>query len=185
VDRFPGLVDLACHDVRTPLATIGGFAKTLIRSGGLSERDARFVGMIDDAATQIVQLLDQLGLASRIAGDRYEPALAEADTLELAAGSRDDRVHAGGDGVTVETDVETVRRSLAALATAALKWGVIEQVTWTVAGRELSLAPVTADAAPVLDGSSPRDLGALVARMAIEGLGGTVTVGGGTLRVAL
>ena len=32
--RFPRLVSLACHDLRTPLATIYGFARTLNADGG-------------------------------------------------------------------------------------------------------------------------------------------------------
>jgi K+-sensing histidine kinase KdpD len=28
-----GLVDLACHDLRTPLATVNGFTKTILRAG--------------------------------------------------------------------------------------------------------------------------------------------------------
>ena len=34
---FARLVSLACHDLRTPLATVHGFATTLSR-GGLSSR---------------------------------------------------------------------------------------------------------------------------------------------------
>ena len=41
---FPRLVTLACHDLRTPLATVNGFAKTLLRGGELDERTLRFVG---------------------------------------------------------------------------------------------------------------------------------------------
>jgi hypothetical protein len=38
---------------------------------------------------------------------------------------------------------------------------------------------------PVLDGSSPKDLGALVGRLAIERLGGSVAVAGDRLLVSL
>ena len=34
---FARLVSLAAHDLRTPLATIHGFAQTLVRMGGLDE----------------------------------------------------------------------------------------------------------------------------------------------------
>ena len=36
-DDFPRLVSLACHDLRTPLATVFGFARTLVRMEGLGE----------------------------------------------------------------------------------------------------------------------------------------------------
>jgi hypothetical protein len=58
-------------------------------------------------------------------------------------------------------------------------------VAWSVEGRDLTLSPLPAQAAPVVEGSSPHDLGALVARMALERLGGTVSVDEAALRVRL
>ena len=52
-------------------------------------------------------------------------------------------------------------------------------------GRELSLAPVTAAAAPVVTGEEVRDLGSLVGRAVIEALGGSLELAGDTLRVRL
>src|ERR1700679_4176224 len=59
-ERFPRLVSLACHDLRTPLATIYGFARTLNRMGGADERSERFLTMIEEAAEQMTGLLDEL-----------------------------------------------------------------------------------------------------------------------------
>ena len=184
-DRFAALVVLACHDLRTPLATVAGLSKTLVRAGELDERNARFVEMIDEASEQMALLIDQLGLAARIESGRYDPLPLDADTLELAASSGDSRVAVEGKGAIVETDSVTVSRALGALAVAALRYGELSLVTWTVNGRELTLTPVTAAAAPVVAGTDPRDLGALVARTAIERLGGSVTVEGESLRVRI
>ena len=182
-EQFPELVGLACHDLRTPLATIGGFAKTLVRARELSERDARFVEMIDEAAEQIHALVDELSLAARLAGGTYTPILTSEDTLELASSASGERVRVEGAGASLETDRALLSRALAALAAAALRFGQIDAVAWHVDGRELALSPIEDDAAPILDGSLPRDLGALVARLAIEALGGTLAVTGGSLRV--
>ena len=183
-EQFPRLVSLACHDLRTPLATVYGFARTLTRMDDLDERTARFLGMIEEAAEQMTGLLDELGTAARIEGGRWEPALREADTLELARAD-DERVVAEGAGETIETEVESVARALRALAVAAARFGPAERVTWAVSGRELALSPVTAEAAPVVLGESMRDLGSLVARAAIEALGGSLALDGETLRVRL
>src|SRR5919206_4146214 len=110
-DRFPRLVSLACHDLRTPLATIYGFARTLTRSGELDERSERFLGMIEEASEQMTELLDELGTASRIVGGRWEPVLREADTLELARAD-DERILAEGSGESIETEADAVARSL-------------------------------------------------------------------------
>jgi signal transduction histidine kinase len=182
--RFPRIVSLACHDLRTPLATVYGFARTLTRGGELDERSARFMAMIEEAAEQMTTLLDELGAAARIAGERWDPVLVECDTLELAT-SEDERVSAAGNGATLETDRESVMRALEAFAIAAVRHGPVERVTWSVAGRDLELSPVTAAAAPVLLGDEVKDLGSIVGRMAIEELGGSVALDGETLRVQL
>jgi signal transduction histidine kinase len=183
--RFARMISLACHDLRTPLATVYGFARTLSRTGDLDERSARFIEMIEAASEQMTDLLDQLGVLARIEGGRYDPALTEADTLELAS-SEDERVGATGEGATVQTDEAAVSRALDALAVAAVRHGGIERVTWTVRGRELELAPVNAEAAPVVLGEEPlRDLGSAIARAVIEALGGSLALEGETLRVRL
>jgi signal transduction histidine kinase len=183
-NRFPRLVSLACHDLRTPLATIYGFARTLTRGEGLDDRTARFLGMIEEASVQMTGMLDDVGIAARIAGNRWEPVLREVDTLELAR-SDDERVEVTGEGEAIETEVETVARGLRALAIAAIRYGPVERVEWRVSGRELELSPVTSEAAPVVTADEVRDLGSLVARFAIEELGGSVELEGETLRVRL
>jgi two-component system OmpR family sensor kinase len=182
--RFARVVALACHDLRTPLATVGGFAKTLLRSTELDDRTARFLGMIDDASDQLAGLLDELALLARIESGRYEPALVDADTLELAS-SGDERVRAVGTGETIATDAVPVRRALEAFAIAAVRHGGLDSVSWTVDGRVLALAPVTEEAAPAVTGAELRDLGSIVGRTVIEALGGAVTLDGGSLLVRL
>lgn len=182
--RFPRLVSLACHDLRTPLATIYGFARTLTGMEGHDERTARYLGMIEEASQQMTELLDELGAAARIEAGRWEPALREVDTAELAR-VEDDRIAVEGDGETVETDADAVRSALRSLAVAALRHGPAAQVQWTVSGRELSLSPVTAAAAPIVAGDDVRDLGALVAVTVIRALGGSLELAGESLRVRL
>jgi hypothetical protein len=126
-------------------------------------------------------LVDQLGLAARIAAGHYEPHLVEANTLELAAASG---VPASGEGAAVETDADAVVQSLRALAAAAVRFGAGEPV-WTVAGRELRLEPVAPSAVEALDGSAAKDVGALVAHAAIAALGGSIELDGAGLRVDL
>jgi signal transduction histidine kinase len=186
---FARLVSLACHDLRTPLATVHGFATTLARGGGLEPPADRYVEMIDAASAQLAELIDELSLAARIESDRYEPTPREADTLELvrAAALRlgEDRVGVTGSGVAVETDAEAVERGLAALFQAALRHGGLERVEVAVDGLELRLSPVTASSAPVVLGDDLRDLGAAVAARLMRRLGGSVSVAGETLTIRL
>jgi signal transduction histidine kinase len=186
---FPRLVSLAAHDLRTPLATIHGFAQTLVRMGDLGEPKQRYMEMIDRAALQLAELLDELGVAARIEGGRYEPALQPADTLELACGTAEllgeERVAVSGRGVEVQVDVEATQRGVSALAQAALRYGGLEQIDLRVDGPMLAISPVTPASGPVVLGEELRDLGAAVAVIVIRALGGSVVVNDDTLAVNL
>jgi signal transduction histidine kinase len=186
---FPRLVSLAAHDLRTPLATIHGFAQTLIRMGDLGEPKQRYMEMIDAASRQLAELLDELGTAARIESDRYEPSLQEVQTLELAqaAAARlgEDRVKVTGEGMEVHVDPDGTERGVAALAQAALRHGGLDEVALHVDGARLTLSPVTTSSAPVVLGDDLRDLGAAVAVRVVHALGGSVELEGETLTITL
>jgi signal transduction histidine kinase len=175
---FPRLVSLACHDLRTPLATVSGFAKTLTRLEGVDEKTARYLGLIDVASGQLAELLEVLSLAARIVGGRYEPEPIEVDTLELAraGAARSEGAPVEGAGAAVRVDVEATERAIGSFAECLRRHGPVEAVTIAAAGTELRLAPVTAAAAPVVLGEELRDLGSVVGRMLVEALGGSVAV---------
>jgi signal transduction histidine kinase len=186
---FSRLVSLACHDLRTPLATVHGFATTLARGGGLEPPADRYVEMIDAASAQLAELIDELSLASRIESERYDPTMREADTLELAqaAAARlgEDRVHVAGSGAALETDSDAVERGLAALFQSALRHGGFDRVEVEVDGPDVLLSPVTPASAPVVLGEDLRDLGAAVAVRLVRRLGGSVSVAGETVEIKL
>jgi signal transduction histidine kinase len=186
---FARLVSLACHDLRTPLATVHGFATTLARGGGLEPPADRYVEMIDAASAQLAELIDELSLATRIESGRYEPMPVETNTLELAQAAAvrlgEERVHVSGKGASLETDADAVERGLAALFQSALRHGGLDTVEVEVDGGELRLSPVTAAAAPVVLGEDLRDLGAAVAVRLVRRLGGSVSVAGETLTIRL
>ena len=188
-DAFARLVSLACHDLRTPLATVHGFATTLVRAGDLEPPSDRYVEMIDAASAQLAELIDELSLAARIESGRYDPTTHEADTLELAqaAAARlgEDRVRVAGSGTAIETDTEAVERGLAALFQSALRHGGLESVEVEVDGAEIRLSPVTAASGPVVLGEDLRDLGAAVAVRLVRRLGGSVAIAGETLEIRL
>ena len=184
---FAQLVSLACHDLRTPLATIYGFSRTLTRMTELGEPATKYLGMVGTASEQLGELLDELSLAARIQNGRYEPELRELDTRELAEGAVErlgsDRVAVAGSGGTVSVDAGATRRAISALAQCALRHGGLERVTVTAEGRELRIEPITPASAPVVLGQELRDLGAAVAVRLVEALAGSVSLEGETLVV--
>jgi len=181
------MISLACHDLRTPLATVQGFARTIPRVSDLPEQAARHLRMIDEAASEMAALLDQLGLLARIERGAYEPNLVERDSLELAraAAERQAGVEVEGSGAPVRVDGDPAERSLAALARAALRHGGLEAVRLEARGPELALSPTTSESASVLTGEDLRDLGAAIARRVLEAGGGSVALEGDTLFVRL
>ena len=186
---FARLVSLACHDVRTPLATVHGFVKTLERMVELAPPADRYFEMIGLASAQMAELLDALSLAARIEGGRYDPALRPIDTLTMAHNARERleevEVHVSGEGATVETDVEAVDRGVTALVRCALRHGGLDAVSVAVRGVELDVWPITPASAPVVLGEDLRDLGAAVAVRVLRAVGGDVGLDGERLTIRL
>lgn len=187
--EFARLVSLACHDLRTPLATVYGFARTLSRGDGLGDPAARYVEMIETASQQLSGLLDDLSLVARIESGRYEGVPQERDTADLARAAAEragDKVGAaGGEGATVEIDGEPVERAVAALALAAQRHGGVDWVEIAVAGRELRIAPVEPAAGPVVLARELKDLGSAVALRVLEATGCSVELIDRTLVVTV
>jgi signal transduction histidine kinase len=186
---FASFVTLACHDLRTPLATVAGFASTLARDDDLAEQHARYIAMIEAAAAQLAGLIDTVATVARIETGRYESAPEDVDTLELARSAAERvgeaRAVAGGTGATASVDREVTERALAALASAALRHGSLERVELNVSDRAITIAPVTPDAAPVVLAEDLRDLGAAAATKILPALGAELQLEGPRLLVTL
>jgi signal transduction histidine kinase len=186
---FARLVSLACHDLRTPLATVHGFARTLERTANLEPPSDRYLEMIGAASSQLAELLDELSLAARIEAGRYDPNLQETDTLALARRAREnlgeERVAVEGEGAPVRVDIEATLRGVSALVQATLRHGGLEEVQVRVRGTEIDVSPVTPSSSRVVLGEDLRDLGAAVAVQLVRALGGSVAVEGETLTIRL
>jgi signal transduction histidine kinase len=186
-DSFAQFVSLACHDLRTPLATVSGFAHTL-RQNEIGQPADRYVEMIQAASGQIADILDVLGLAARIEAGGFAPNLVEGDTLELAeaaAGLVGEKAAAGGAGSGVHVERKATERALAALARCALRHGGLEHVELTAEGSSVAVSPVLPEVAPIILGEDLKDLGAASARRLVESLGGSLAIEGERLVVRL
>jgi signal transduction histidine kinase len=187
-DSFARLVSLACHDLRTPLATVSGFAHTLENLEEPGPPADRYVEMILAGAEQMAELLEELALVSRIEDGRYEPHLIDGDTrvlVDTAAARLGERGAASGEGAGVRIDREPTERALAALALCAARHGGVDTVELRAEGAGIAISPVTEEAAPVVLGQELKDLGAIVAVRFIHAVGGSLELDGETLRVRL
>src|ERR1700754_33699 len=77
---FAARVSGACHDLRTPLAAVYGFARTLERQGGLDERQGRYLRMVIDGAEDLMRLVDDLSVLARIEGGTF---VARKEVVDL------------------------------------------------------------------------------------------------------
>jgi signal transduction histidine kinase len=170
---FVRLTSLAVHDLRTPLATVNGFARTLERTE-LDDRAKHFVTLMVAACDQLAGLLDDLGLAIRIESGAWEPNLQVTDTRELASAAEavvEGVVAVDGPGGAVRTDVDEARRSLYHLARCAMRHGGLDRLDVSAEGAVVALSPVSAEVAPILLAENLRDLGAAVAQRVLAAVG--------------
>jgi signal transduction histidine kinase len=178
--HFAQVVSLACHDLRTPLATVHGFARTIERMDPADERTDRYIGLIVEGSGQMAELLERLALLARIERGTYEPVLRRMDSFELAqtaaASVAVGDVAASGKGAEVEVDPVQAERSIAALLVAAIRHGDSERLRCDVHGAELEIRPVTEDSGRILLGEDLRDFGAAAASIHLGALGGSVAV---------
>jgi signal transduction histidine kinase len=174
-DTFARLVSLAVHDLRTPLATVSGFARTLQRTK-LGDPVDKYVELMVSAGAQLADLLDEVGLAARIEGGRWEPNVQQVDSRELAdtAAGRVGAAHVDGTGATVRVDRDAATLALFQLARCTLRHGGLERVELRVDGAVIAVGPVVEGARPILLGEDARDLGALIAARIVPALGGLI-----------
>jgi signal transduction histidine kinase len=184
---FAQLVSLACHDLRTPLATASGFARTLQRLDEIGQPAARYVEMIGAATDQLAALLDLLGAVTRIEADRFEPQLRPIGTRELADDAarriEDGRAAVEGNGTEVRADPQWAAVSLSALAEAARRHGGLERITINVDGPTVSIGPIVDDAGAIAIGDDLRDFPAAVGTQVLQKSGAGVELDGDSLHV--
>jgi signal transduction histidine kinase len=184
---FAQLVSLACHDLRTPLATASGFARTLQRLDEIEDPAKRYVEMIGAATDQLADLLDLLSALARVQAGKFEPQLRSTHTRELvdaaARRTEDGRVVAEGDGGEVRADPEWAAVALSAIAEAARRHGGLEQVTMRADGPLVTVAPIVDNAGPIAMGDDLRDFAAAVGVQVLTASEAAVELDGGTLNV--
>jgi signal transduction histidine kinase len=183
---FAQLVSLACHDLRTPLATASGFARTLERLDTLEPPATRYVEMIGAAADQLADLLDLLSVAARIESERFEPQFTEVSARELAedaAGRLNGTAVVEGDGAEVRAEANWGAAAVAAVAEAARRHGGLDQITLEVDGRSIAVSPIRDDAGAIAVGDDLKDFAAAVGTRVLTATGVSVDPAGDRIEI--
>jgi signal transduction histidine kinase len=139
-DRFPEVISRACHDLRTPLASAYGFARTLERLDAVEGDNARYLTVVVEAAEELGRLIDCLALLARAEDGRLVLDPGEVGSSELADAALElvpgDRVSQQGAGARIEVDRDR--------AVSGLAW-LVEAAVHAVPGDEPLLLDVRAD----------------------------------------
>ena len=146
--------------------------------------------MIEAASDQLGELIDELSLAARIESGRYDPKLERVSTDDLAAAAverlGDDRVAVSGQGADVLVDPES--GEAVGVGARAVRAPPRRAGAGRSGGRGAGAAGLADHGRrrrPWCSAQDLRDLGAAVAVIHVERLGGSVSVDGDTLTVRL
>jgi len=185
---YPAILSAASHDLRSPLATIYGFARTIERIAPLEGPAAGFLQHILDAARDLDRGLGHLSLLGRIGDGRFDPTAGPVSTAALVDGVVAAAVAAAGepaeDGTVLAAQAEAVE-ALALLAETTARLDP-ERPAMTVRALAdgVELAPVGETIAPLLGAAAgARDLALATALQALRALGASLHVVDGAARV--
>jgi K+-sensing histidine kinase KdpD len=184
----------ACHELRSPLAVVYGFARMLENSPDLEEEAvAKYVGQIVRSAERLDLMLDDLSKIGRIASGRIHPQVEQVSLRSIvddlcATSANDGRllVDPGAD-VTIKADPGWVTEALQAIIDGlCFEDGIDVRLTWRHEPHEVHLHLVPNSTFPMVDVEPDRSgLGISLARVRVVSMGGTFEGSGDRIVVTL
>lgn len=184
----------ACHELRSPLAVVYGFARMLEGSNGIDEAAAhKYVSQIVRSAERLDHMLDDLSRIGRIAAGRIHPQLEHVQLRsvidDLCATTTNERrlsVDPGAD-VAVKVDPAWLAESLQAVIDGlCFEDGIDVRMTWRHEPHDVQLHIVPNSSFPMIDVEPDKSgLGISLARMRIVAMGGSFEGSGDRIVIAL
>jgi signal transduction histidine kinase len=195
VEQHTGRVlSAVAHDLRTPLATIFGFAKTIERQSALDGRQARYLTLIQDAALDMERMISVVSLVGHTLEGRFaataEPVSTETLVIEahrkLPVRVDARRVVIGdGDPGVVVCDAGRAVEAIALLADAPLRLNPsLATATLTARPDAVTIGPLSDELLAIIT-KPGRDLRVEAARLVLDRLGATLQAGPSELIVPL
>ncbi|MEO6866852.1 MAG: histidine kinase dimerization/phospho-acceptor domain-containing protein [Gaiellales bacterium] len=171
----------ACHELRSPLAVVYGFARMLEGADNLDDAAiAKYVGQIVRSAERLDTMLDDLSKIGRIAAARMHPQTEfvplRAIIDDLGATSANEsrlRVDAGPD-VSIKADPAWLTESLqATIDGLCFEEGIDVHLTWRHGPHDVQIHIVPNSSFPMVDVEPDKSgLNISLARMRIVAMGG-------------
>lgn len=183
----------ACHELRSPLAVVYGFARMLEDADPEDGRSLKYVPQIVRGAERLDSLLDDLSRLGRVAAGRSLPHLEQvklaplvADLAAIASNQGRLSVEAGPD-VEVRVDPAWLSESLQAVIDGlCFEEGVDVRLSWRAEQHELHVQVVPNSGFPMIDVEPEKSgLGISLARMRVVAMGGTFEGTGDRVAITL
>lgn len=183
----------ACHELRSPLAVVYGFARMLEGNEALDDTTARYVAQIVRGAERLDLQLDDLSKIGRIAAGRLHPQIehVQLGTIvdDLCATSTNEGrllVDRGAD-VAVKADPAWLTEALHAIVEGlCFEDGIDVRLTWRHEPHEVQLHFVPNSSFPMVDVEPEKSsLGVSLARMRVAAMGGTFEGSGDRIVITL
>lgn len=184
----------ACHELRSPLAVVYGFARMLEGSNGLDEAATqKYVGQIVRGAERLDHMLDDLSKIGRIAAGRLHPQLEHVPLRSIvddlcATSTNDGRLTVDpGSDVNVKADPAWLTESLQAIVDGlCFEEGIDVRLTWRHEAHDVQLHLVPNSSFPMVDVEPDKSgLGISLARMRVVAMGGTFEGSGDRIVIGL
>lgn len=184
----------ACHELRSPLAVVYGFARMLEGSPNIDEAArAKYVGQIVRSAERLDHMLDDLSKIGRIASARLHPQIEHVPLRSIvddlcATSTNEGRfaVDQGAD-VNVKADPAWLTESLQAIVDGlCFEDGIDVRLTWRHEPHEVQLHVVPNSSFPMIDVEPDKSgLGISLARVRVVAMGGTFEGSGDRIVITL
>ncbi|MCW2960315.1 MAG: domain S-box protein [Thermoleophilia bacterium] len=183
----------ACHELRSPLAVVYGFARMLEGNEDLDPTTAKYVAQIVRASERLDTMLDDLSRIGRISGGRTNGQIEHVSITgiidDLAAASVNERrlIVDRGTDVKLKADPAWLTESLQAVIDGlCFEEGLDVRLSWRHEPHEVHIQFVPNSGFPMVDVEPEKSsLGISLARMRIVAMGGLFEGGGDRVVITL
>lgn len=183
----------ACHELRSPLAVVYGFARMLETGADQDPTTAKYVAQIVRGAERLDALLDDLGKLGRIASGRLNPQLESVPLRGIVDELVASDVNTGrlvvdpGTDVHVKVDPVWLRDALQAIIDGlCFEDGIDIRMSWRHDQHEVLVQLVPNSSFPMVDVEPEKSgLGIALARVRVVAMGGAFDGTGDRITVTL
>jgi K+-sensing histidine kinase KdpD len=183
----------ACHELRSPLAVVYGFARMLEGNTDLDATTAKYVAQIVRASERLDSMLDDLSKIGRISAGRTNGQIEQVSVAgiveALASNARNEGrlIIDRGPDVNVKADPQWLTESLQAVIDGlCFEEGLDVRLSWRHEPHDVHIQFVPNSSFPMVDVEPEKSsLGISLARMRVVAMGGTFEGGGDRVVVVM